>query len=257
MNITELGVSVPLTRKLDAIAIIAEEDQQTLRRLPITLKTLDAEHDIAREGDAPEQCCIILEGWACRSKMAPDGNRQIVALHLPGDIPDLQSLHVPVMDHTITTLTTVTAAFASHDSVHALLMRAPRLAAVFWRDTLIEAAITREWVVNMGQRSAQERIAHLLCEVFARLEAIGLTQEVAGSQTFPWPLTQFRLGEATGLSSVHVNRSLQELRAAGLIKLSQKWVTILNWSGLQSLAGFKPDYLSLAPENTKRAAVAT
>lgn len=244
----------PLLRKLGTIAALTEEDRNTLRALPITIRTLQPDHDIAREGDRPTQCCIILEGWAFRSKLAGDGTRQIVAFHLPGDFPDLQSLYVPVMDHTLTTLTSVTAAVMTHQSVRELLARAPHLAAVFWRDTLIEAAVTREWIVNMSVRSAKERIAHLLCEMHERLQSIGLAQNVGGKPVFPWPVTQARLAETTGLSAVHVNRSLQELRAEGLLRLSHKWVTMLNGPGMRALAGFKPDYLSLRPADDESVA---
>ena len=121
-----------------------------------------------------------------------------------------------------------------------------------WRHTLADAAMFREWVVNVGQRSGQERIAHLLCEVFSRLQEIGLAIEISGNRTFSWHVTQQDLADATGLSIVHVNRSLQVLRGRGLIETTRDKVTILDWPGLKDLAGFKADYLAFAPHIVQR-----
>ena len=131
-----------------------------------------------------------------------------MSFYIPGDIPDLQSLHLEVMDHSLATVVTSKVAFIPHEVVRSFLRAHPRIADVFWRDTLIDAAVFREWVVNVGRRDAYARIAHVLCEVYVRLRAVGLVN----GQAFEMPITQAELGDATGLSTVHVNRTLQELR---------------------------------------------
>jgi CRP-like cAMP-binding protein len=155
----------------------------------------------------------VVEGFACSYKHSHEGKRQIMFFYIPGDIPDLQSLHLEVMDHNIGTLTPTKAAFIPHAALHDLIQRHPGLAAAFWRDTLIDGAIFREWVINVGRRDAYARLAHLLCELVARLSAVGLVTD----WSFLLPVTQAELGDATGLSTVHVNRVLQELRGNGLI----------------------------------------
>ncbi|WP_244472891.1 Crp/Fnr family transcriptional regulator, partial [Methylobacterium sp. Leaf100] len=143
-----------LLRKLDSIATLSNEEQEAVRNLPARTRTLEPGQDIVREGDKPSQCCLVLEGWLCRYKILGEGRRQIFSFHIPGDTPDLQSLHLPVMDHSLGTVTVATVAFIPHDSVRDLTLRFPRLGAVLWRDTLIDAAIFREWMTGMGRKSA-------------------------------------------------------------------------------------------------------
>ncbi|HEV7255252.1 MAG TPA: Crp/Fnr family transcriptional regulator [Mesorhizobium sp.] len=234
-----------LLRKLQTNSQITEGERQGLKELPIAPRMLRADQDIVRQGDRPSQCSLLLSGWAYRYKVLGSGKRQIVAFHLPGDMPDLQSLLLPVADHNIATLSEAVVALVPHAQMRDFLARHPSLAPVFWRDTLIDAAIFRESMVNIGQRPATERIAHLLCETCLRLESIGLAEQVNGSRAFAWPVTQIELADASGLSSVHVNRTLQELRARGLIATKQGHVTIPDWDRLKALAEFVPDYLAL------------
>jgi CRP-like cAMP-binding protein len=161
---------------------------------------------------------------------------------LPGDIPDLQSLHLEVMDHSLATVVASKVAFIPHEAVRSFLRAHPRIADVFWRDTLIDAAVFREWVVNVGRREAYGRISHLLCEVYVRLKAVGL----ANGQAFEMPVTQAELGDATGMSNVHVNRTLQELRRDGLISTPKSGrVVIERWDGLQHAGEFDATYLHI------------
>jgi CRP-like cAMP-binding protein len=230
-----------LIRKLRSISPLSEDEVYGLRGLPLAATPVDADLDMVREGDRPSQCFVLVEGFVCRYKLTEDGRRQIFSFHTPGDIPDLQTLHLGVMDHSVKTLTRCKVAFVPHDVIAALTRRCPRIGDVLWRDTLIDAAIFREWMVGIGRRSASTRIAHVLCEVFLRLNAVGLTN----GYECEFPITQTEIGDALGLSTVHVNRSLQELRGNGLIELRRGFLGILNWEGLKKAGEFDPAYLHL------------
>jgi len=232
----------PLIRRLESIAPVSDDERQAIAALPITVRDLRADQDIVRDQDRPSQCCVILEGFACRYKLLPGGRRQIVSFHIPGDIPDLQSLHLEVMDHNLGTVVASKVAFIPHETVRLFLRAHPRIADVFWRETLIDAAVFREWVVNVGRRDAYGRIAHILCEVYVRLRAVGLVN----GQSYLMPVTQAELGDATGMSTVHVNRTLQELRRDGLISTPRSGqVVIESWDGLQKAGEFDQTYLHL------------
>src|ERR671921_418406 len=230
-----------LIRKLRSIAPLSDEEKHCLLTLPLSARTVPADQDIVREGDRPKESCLIVEGFACRYKLTHDGKRQIFSFHIAGDIPDLQSLHLTVMDHSLSTLTPSRLAFIPHESLDELMHRCPRIAGVMWRDTLIDAAVFREWMIGIGRRSAEARIAHVLCEILVRMRAVGLANEHACEL----PLTQAELGDALGLSTVHVNRSLQELRKKGLITLKGSVLTVEDWPGLKQAGEFDPTYLHL------------
>jgi CRP-like cAMP-binding protein len=231
----------PLLRKLESIASVSAKEKAAVLDLPVTVRQMRADHDIVLERDRPTQCCLVLDGWLCRYKILENGTRQIFSFHIAGDIPDLQSLHLKTMDHNLGSLLQSTVAFIQHDSVKALATDFPHICNVLWRDTLIDAAIFREWMVGMGRRDAPSRIAHLICELFTKLRAVGLTRGF----TCDFPITQSVMGDALGLSTVHVNRSVMELRGRGLIKLEKQVLTILKWDELQKEGGFDPLYLHL------------
>jgi CRP-like cAMP-binding protein len=233
-----------LIRKLRSISPLDDRETRSILELPLAVEELGPDQDIVREGDRPSVCCLLLEGFACRYKLTEGGRRQIFSFHTPGDIPDLQSLHLKVMDHSLKTLTPCRVAFVPHESVAQLTRRCPRVGDVLWRDTLIDAAIFREWMIGIGRRSAYTRIAHLLCEVFVRLRAVGL----ADGWECEFPVTQNEVGDALGLSTVHVNRSLQDLRADGLMDLRRGTLKILDWDGFKRAGEFDPAYLHLDPE---------
>lgn len=230
-----------LVRKLESIAQLSEDDRQALLALPMSVEEVGADQDIVRDGDRPAESFLLLEGFSCRYKLLPDGRRQIVSFNVPGDVPDLLSLHLRVLDHSIGTLVPSKLAFISHANLHDLIGRHPRIGAAFWRDTLIDAAIFREWMVGLGRRSAYQRVAHLFCELALRMEVVGLAYD----RVYELPVTQAELGDALGLSTVHVNRMLQELRENGLIAVSGRTVRIQNWDGLKRAGGFDPLYLHL------------
>jgi CRP-like cAMP-binding protein len=212
------------------------------------VQDLRADQDIVREGDRVSRCCALLEGFACRYKMTAQGKRQIMSFHIPGEVPDLQSIHLKTMDHTLQTLTPSKVGFVTHEAIDDLCGRYPRIAGALWRDTLIDAAIFREWMINIGRREAFARAAHLFCEMLTRMRAIGLAQD----HSCQLPISQGELGDALGISHVHANRTIQDLRKAGLISLKGSTFKALDWEGLKTAGEFDPTYLHL--ENDQVAA---
>lgn len=230
-----------LFRKLNAIHPITDADRAALADLPLREKKIAKNTDVVKEGDAPRECCLLIEGFLCRDKILGEGQRQIFSFHIPGDIPDLQSLNLEIADDSLGALTACTVGFIPRASLTALLAERPNVAAAFWRDTLIEAAVLRAWLAGVGRRSAHQRISHLVCELYVRLEAVGLTD---GSM-FQLPVNQSQLADALGLSAVHVNRVLQDLRGSGVIKTRGRFVRIEDWERLQAAGDFDPNYLHL------------
>ena len=232
----------PMVAKLGRFARLSAEDKEVLDHLAQTrVRQAGRREDIIREGDPPRTLRLFLSGWACRSKTLEDGRRQIVSFLLPGDLCDLNVFVLREMDHTISTLTPVTYAEVSYDSVDAITSRYPRITQALLWDTLVASAIAREWVLNMGQRSAIERMAHLFCEIHLRLRAVNL----ANGGRIKMPLPQSDLAEATGLSAVHVNRTLMEMRSRGLITFGGGELDILDLEALKEVALFNPNYLHL------------
>jgi len=228
-----------MVRKLKSEFDLSLVEENALLRLPLQVRLLGKGQDIVREGDRPSQCCLILDGWACRYKTLDDGKRQILCFQIAGDFTDLQSLHLDIMDHNIGTLGRCTVAFVPHAVLHALVADHPRIGAAFWRDTLVDASVTREWLLNVGARQAYERLAHLFCELYTRLKVVGRTNGFR----FDFPISQATLAEATGISAVHINRMLQALRQDGLISLSSGKFETKDWAGLVSASRFNPNYL--------------
>ena len=231
----------PLIRKLESIFTLSDDERTALDSMPMQVVSLKADQDIVREGDRPSRSCLLLEGYSCTYKMTGDGKRQIMAFHMAGDIPDLQSLHLKVLDNSIATLTPCRVGFIQHETLQALCERYSRITSALWRETLVDAAVFREWMTNIGQREAYNRIAHLLCEWLVRLRAVGLAQ----GNTCELPMTQAELADAQGTSNVHINRVLKKLRRDGLITLKGSTLTVLNWDELKAVGDFHPLYLHL------------
>ncbi|WP_246529743.1 Crp/Fnr family transcriptional regulator [Microvirga zambiensis] len=234
----------PLIRKLESIFRLTDEERQALLNLPMQVNVIKEDQDIVREGDRPSRSFAILNGLTCTYKMTGDGRRQIVKFCIPGDIPDIQSLHLKVLDISIATLTQCSVGFITHEALWDLCMRYPRLAAAFWRETLVEGAIFREWVLNVGRREAYNRMAHLMCEMLVRMRAVALVEGHACNL----PITQIEIADALGISPVHVNRVLQQMRGDGLIELKGDWLNIPDWEKLKEAGDFDPLYLHLVQE---------
>jgi CRP-like cAMP-binding protein len=239
----ELATS--LITKLMISNVLDDDDLRAIRNLPIRIREVGANHIISSDGNRPQDCCLIGEGFAFSSRTTVDGLRQILSLHIPGDIPDLQSLHLKLMDHDLITMTPCTLGLISHEAVRLLARVRPNVAAALWRETLIDAVIFGEWMVNVGRRSGVARMAHLLSELYYRLEAIGRARD----GMFEFPITQTELADCLGLTAVHVNRVLQDLRKEGLIKVTRSEFHLLKQEDLKELAGFDPAYLHLDPVN--------
>ena len=208
------------------------------------MRTVGARRDVVREGDEPRSVNLVLEGWACRYKQLPDGRRQIVSFFIPGDLCDSNVFILKEMDHSVGAITQTRIAEISQPDFQAMMDESPRITQALWWHELVNASVQREWTTNIGQRTAFERIAHLLCEMFVRLRSVGLTD----GDSCDFPLTQVDLADATGLTAVHVNRTLQELRRDGLITLEHRRLTIPDLDRLQDVAMFNPNYLHLDRE---------
>ncbi len=230
-----------LIRKLESIAALGPEERRAIADLPLTVRQVVRDEIIVREGDRPTQCCLLVEGMLYRFKVLPTGARQILSFHVQGDLPDLQSLHLGVMDHSLGVVTNSKIAFVSHSAIQQLIRRYPILGNALWREALIDGSIFREWITGIGRRSSYQRIAHLMCELSLKLQAVG----AAGPEGYPFPINQTELGDALGLSVVHVNRVLQDLRRDGLIVLKERYLTIPNLDVLMETGLFDPSYLHL------------
>jgi CRP-like cAMP-binding protein len=168
-----------------------------------------------------------------------DGHRQLVSVQTPGDFVDLHGYPLQRLDHDIATISECQVAYAPHDKMTELVERMPHLGRVLWFSTLLDAAMHREWIFRLGRLDAVGRVAHMLCETYARLTAVGLVVD----NSFSWPMTQQDLGEACGLTSVHVNRTLRVLREAGMVEVSDRTVTMLDFDRLAHTGEFQADYL--------------
>jgi CRP-like cAMP-binding protein len=228
-----------VAQKLATRFALSDDDCRALRELPHRAASMDPGSYLVREGDKCEQCCALLSGFAFRTKTTGFGSRQILAIQLRGDLVDLQNSMLEVADHSVQTLTRAEVAFIPRRAIVDLAAQRPAIGLALWKDTLIDASIFREWILNMGQRDARRRIAHLFCELAIRQEASGIRV----GPDYEWPMTQEQLGDAMGLTSVHVNRTLQRMRADGLIAIKKSHVTILDWVKLQIVGDFSRAYL--------------
>lgn len=238
-------MTAPLIRKLEQSDVLSDEEKDVLERSFTRIRDFRADEDIVREGDRPTESCIILEGFAARYKVLPSGRRQISAIHISGDFVDLHSFLLKTMDHGVMTLAPTRCAFVPHANLKRITEEYPHLTRTLWLSTLIDSAIHRTWLTAMGRTSATAQMAHLICELHVRLGAVGQTN----GNSFHLPITQEELGDALGLSTVHVNRVLTELRNGGIVQWQGGGaVTILDWDRLSEIAEFTPTYLSLRNE---------
>ena len=237
-------MSNPLTKKLLWHGALSDSERAALDVMLERTREFSSGEDLVREGDKPTNSILLLGGFAARYTLVDDGRRQIMAIHVIGDFVDLHSFVLKTMDHSVGALTRCRVALVPHEFLNGITERLPHLTRLLWLDTLVDAATHREWIVGMGRRSALEQLAHLVCELFVRLEVLG---QVEGG-SFDLPLTQTDLGDALGLSLVHINRTVRELREAELVTWRGSRVTIHNWTKLASLAQFDPTYLHLNRE---------
>lgn len=211
--------------KLERRGILSVAGREALLALPIHQRAYATYQDVVREGDRPSHCCFVQAGLVSRYKTLRNGTRQIVSFHIPGDMVDLQSALVMVADHGIRTHGPTTILSIAHGPILAIAAEFPEVGRAFWFDTLIDAAIFREWTVNVGRRNARERTAHLLLEFAYRMRAAGMTID----DSFELPVSQADLSDALGMTAVHLNRTLQWLRGERYIRTHSKTVSIENW----------------------------
>jgi CRP-like cAMP-binding protein len=234
-----------LARKIAAFVRLSAEDRRALDNVwNQARKFAPIQQDVIREGDEPTCVRLLVEGWACRYKMLEDGRRQILSFFLPGDICDFNVFVLRHMDHSMLALTAVRYVTLSPADFDMLTLNNPRILQAFWWETLVNASIQREWTVNLGQRSALERMSHLLCELFIRLRLVGLTY----GNRCELPVTQIELADALGLTPVHVSRTMKELRSRQFIRLKDRQLEILDFDALCQIAMFDANYLHLDRE---------
>lgn len=226
-------------KKLGQYSNFSDAEKAALQRISANPEQRPRGRDLIRQGDRSNAVQILLGGWAYRYKVLRDGSRQIVGYLLPGDTCDLHGTLVGEMDHSIGLLTDAEVAVVPAEEMRHVLDRHRPIERALWRATMVDEAILREWLTNIGQRDAFSRTGHHLCELWHRMKGIGL----ADDDEFDLPLTQEELGDALGLTSVHINRTIKRLREEGLIAIAQRRLTVLDPKRLTHMTGFEPAYL--------------
>jgi CRP-like cAMP-binding protein len=230
---------MPLVRRWSKHSRISADDRTAILGLPASRRTFGKDGYLVREGQEATECALLLRGFAFRQKLLRDGSRQIISFHIPGEFVDLQNALLGIADHNVQSVNRTEAAMIPRHAIIELATARPAIRVAMWIDTLIDSSIFREWVVNVGRRDSRTRIAHLLCELATRLRANG----DGDGDAFDLPLTQEQLADATGLTSVHTNRTLQRLRRDGLIHLNSGSLKILDWHKLREAGDFDELYL--------------
>lgn len=220
---------------------LADFEQTALLSAVSEIREAGEGDTLVHAGDLLQSSTVLLEGIVARVRDLADGRRQIIELHIPGDFFDLHSFVLKRLDHNVEALTPVRLAIVPHDRLKVITERWPHLARLLWTSTLLDAAIHREKILSIGRRSAISRLAHLLCELRVRLRVV----ELAQGDDYPLALTQAQLADASGLTQVHVNRTLKELRDRGIVTVRGGTVAIGNWNALVDIAEFTDDYLYL------------
>jgi CRP-like cAMP-binding protein len=235
------GVSVSnrFIHKLASLVELARKDVTALEQATALGRRYPAGHDLIREGDEPGPVFVVLEGWVCRYKILPNGTRQIMAFLMPGDACDLNVSMLTEMDHSIQTLISAVVATISRSDMQAMMQAHPAIAQAMYTAQLVDEGILRSWIVSIGRRSSAERVAHLMCELYIRAFSIGMAAEGRCSL----PMSQIVLADALGMTAVHANRVLKQLKDAGAMTLKRSELTIQDASILVQIAGFDENYL--------------
>lgn len=239
LNTSPLEVMV---RRLEMRVRLDDDDREAILALPHQRRKHQPNAYLIREGPpAPHHCEYVEQGTAFRQKLTSEGARQIVAVHFPGDFLDLQHLFLKIADHNVQALTELRTIAIERIALQRLVLDRPSIARAMWIDALVEASVYREWLTNAGRRDARARIAHLLCEVYLRSKAAG----VAEDGIFELPITQEQLGDAVGLTPVHVNRTLKSLAEDGVVHRDRRYISFSDWDRLAEIGDFNPLYLHL------------
>ncbi|HEX9955363.1 MAG TPA: Crp/Fnr family transcriptional regulator [Allosphingosinicella sp.] len=232
----------PMLRKLSRWSVLDKQDQQAILALPHETRTIGKGNYIVRDGDQPTRSCVLLSGFAYRHKLVGNGGRQILSVHMSGDVVDLQNSLLRIADHDVQALTEAVVAFIPAGAIRELAFSRPAVGMAMWYDTLVDGSVHREWTANVGRRDSRTRMAHLLCEFGVRLHDAGL-----GSLcSYEMPMTQEQLADCTGLTPVHVNRTLKSFDREGLTQRTLRSVAIDDWEALAKVGDFDTRYLHLA-----------
>jgi CRP-like cAMP-binding protein len=232
----------PFIRRLTYRTKLSAEDRDAIMALPFSVKMMERNQFIVRERELATHSCLMLSGYSIRSKLMATGSRQIVAIHMKGEMVDLQNSMLKVADHSVQMLTAGKVAMIPRDEIIRLTLERPTVGHAMWIDTLVDASIFREWVANVGRRNARARVSHLLCEFAVRLRIAGLGEDTH----YDLPMTQDQLADATGLTSVHINRTLKALEKEGLIERpNPRAIHIGDWRKLAEIGDFDTNYLHL------------
>ncbi|MFL6785104.1 MAG: Crp/Fnr family transcriptional regulator [Sphingomicrobium sp.] len=239
---TDPSTLEPLVEKLSYRTALSAEDRAAIMALPFTLRRMERSQFLVREREPATHSCVMLSGYSIRSKLTATGERQIVAVHMKGEVVDLQNSLLEVADHSVQMLVPGKVAMIPREEVIRLTLERPKVAHAMWIDTLVDASIFREWIANVGRRDARTRVAHLLCEFAVRLRVAGLGEDTH----YELPMTQEQLADATGLTPVHINRTLRELDKDGLIERpNPRVIRIGDWHMLAEVGDFDTNYLHL------------
>lgn len=234
----------PMFRKLQQRDELGDEEKRAIAEAADQRLVFAPGDDLVADGSRPEHSTLVTSGFTCRYKMLPNGSRQFTAIHLAGDFVDLHSFLLKEMDHSVGALSHCTVITFPHERLVTITQRFPHLTRMLWLSTLLDGAMHREWLVGMGRLSAAQRTAHLLCEIYLRLAAINLARD----NQFNFPITQASLADAVGISTVHVNRVLQELRHGGYLAWDGGMLDLLDLDRLKAFAQFDETYLHLVQE---------
>ncbi|WP_379071640.1 Crp/Fnr family transcriptional regulator [Mesorhizobium sp. UC22_110] len=225
--------------KLRGFGSLDDEDISALLAATVGARNIGPRKDLIREGDRPGPVFIVLHGWACRYKILPNGTRQILAYLMPGDSCDLHVGLLKEMDHSIQTITAAVVATIDRHLMDTIMDRHPRVAKAMYIAQLVDEGTMRAWITSMGRRSSVERVAHLMCELYLRAQNIGITADTQ----LELPLSQLLLADSLGMTPVHLNRVLKELKKTGAMALQRGSLTITNPVALIQVAGFDENYL--------------
>jgi CRP-like cAMP-binding protein len=236
---------LPMVQKLRYWSGLDSEDEAALLALPYRTRTIERHSYVVREREKTSHSCLLLSGFAIRHKIVGNGGRQIAAVHMKGDLVDLQNSFLRVADHSVQMLTDSELAMIPRQAITDIAFSRPRIGLAMWFDTLVDASIFREWIANVGRRDARTRVAHLLCEFSLRLKVAGLGE----ATDYELPMTQEQIADCTGLTSVHVNRTIKSLEADRLItRRSTRSVIVGDWKKLADAGDFDSNYLHLAED---------
>ncbi|WP_454848626.1 Crp/Fnr family transcriptional regulator [Rhizobium binxianense] len=234
----------PLILSLRSHDTISSEEIARLRATIVKDRHFHFGEDLVSQDSRPPYSSLLLDGFAARYKVMADGTRQITALHIAGDFVDLHAFPLRKVDHGVVAMSPCRVAFADHNDLRAITEQMPHLTRLLWLDTLIDGAIHREWIVAMGRRSKRSHLAHLVCELYVRLNVVGRISE----DSFHFPLTQAIVADVLGVSVVHLNKTLQSLRKESAFTWENRTIKVLDWKKLQAIAEFDPTYLNLFVE---------